>query len=379
MKQLVALADIEADAALPPIKFLDPRGWQDQPVPERQWVVTSRIPRAQVTLLSGDGAAGKTTIAQQLLVAVALRREDWLGGIIAAAGPVIFISGEETDEDTHIRFAPICEYFGVQFRDLENIKLLCLPDAAGLDVDLVLGRANKANKVQPTMLFKRLVRDARTIRPVLIVIESLADVFDGMENDRGQARQFIALLRRLAIVSGAAVLLLSHPSLTGMNTGSGLSGSTHWSNAVRSRLYLRGLKADDDDSIDQRELEVMKVNHARPGEKVRLRYRRGVFVLDGSPSALERNAAEQRIDEVFLRCLDTRTTQGINTSHAPQGRNYAPTMFARMPEAGGLRRAAFQMALERLLSAGRIRVETSGPESKQRSKLVRVKVEGTPR
>jgi hypothetical protein len=41
------------------------------------------------------------------------------------------------------------------------------------------------------------------------------------------------LLKRLARKHDCAILLLAHPSLTGLNTGSGMSGSTGWNNAVR--------------------------------------------------------------------------------------------------------------------------------------------------
>jgi RecA-family ATPase len=64
-----------------------------------------------------------------------------------------------------------------------------------------------------------------------------ADMFSGDENSRPQSRQFIGLLKRLARKHDCAFLLLAHPSLTGLNTGSGMSGSTGWNNAVRSRLY----------------------------------------------------------------------------------------------------------------------------------------------
>ena len=40
-------------------------------------------------------------------------------------------------------------------------------------------------------------------------------------------------------------LLLAHPSLTGMSTGTGMSGSTGWNNAARSRMYFQVKKASD--------------------------------------------------------------------------------------------------------------------------------------
>jgi RecA-family ATPase len=64
-------------------------------------------------------------------------------------------------------------------------------------------------------------------------------MFGGDECVRTQVRQFINLLKGLARKHNCAILLLAHPSLTGMNTGTGLSGSTDWNNGVRSRLYHR--------------------------------------------------------------------------------------------------------------------------------------------
>lgn len=59
------------------LQFLDPAQWQDVAVPERSWVVPRRVPAGAVTLLYGDGAAGKTLIALQLAVAV-VTGTDWL-------------------------------------------------------------------------------------------------------------------------------------------------------------------------------------------------------------------------------------------------------------------------------------------------------------
>ena len=59
---------------------------------------------------------------------------------------------------------------------------------------------------------------------------------------------------------------------SGMNSGDGTSGSTHWNNAARSRLYFSSVK--DDDTL--RELQVKKSNYGPKGETVRVRWQRGV-------------------------------------------------------------------------------------------------------
>jgi hypothetical protein len=60
---------VEAAEELPALDFLEPAEWEGQPIPPRQWLIPHRIPLANVTMLNGDGAAGKTTIALQLAVA----------------------------------------------------------------------------------------------------------------------------------------------------------------------------------------------------------------------------------------------------------------------------------------------------------------------
>jgi len=51
------------------------------------------------------------------------------------------------------------------------------------------------------------------------------------------------------------VILVAHPSVSGMTSASGLSGSTDWHNGPRARHYL----AKPDDKDDKRTLTVMKV------------------------------------------------------------------------------------------------------------------------
>ena len=68
-------------------------------------------------------------------------------------------------------------------------------------------------------------------------LDTLADVFAGNENARQEARQFIGLLRGLAIEHDLAVVPLAHPSLSGMTSGTGTSGSTALLDSVRARSF----------------------------------------------------------------------------------------------------------------------------------------------
>ena len=65
-------SDKDDDAVPEPLKIIDPTAWQNQPVPERQWLVPGLIPLHNVTLLAGDGGLGKSILAMQLMAACAL-------------------------------------------------------------------------------------------------------------------------------------------------------------------------------------------------------------------------------------------------------------------------------------------------------------------
>jgi RecA-family ATPase len=337
-----------------PLVLVQANSFEGQPIPEREWLVGGRIPVANVSLLGGDGAVGKTLLALMLSVAV-VRKIDWLGAPVVKQGRVIFFTAEEDKDELHRRLDAIIAHEGIRFSDLNDLHLYCCPGEDG-----TLGRATRSSPVlKKTPLFDQLYLSATTIKPALIVIETAADVFGGNEIDRSHVRQFIALLRRLARDSGAAVLLLAHPSVAGKASGDGTSGSTGWNNSVRSRMYFEIMKKEDTREDDIRELKVMKANYARKGEVVRVRWERGVFVLHGDLPPREQLVENAKIDEIFLTCLDIKTAQGLGVGPNPSS-NYAPTKFATMTEAQGLSPEALKKAMERLHRNKRIKFE-KGP------------------
>jgi RecA-family ATPase len=288
------VADAQQFAAAPrTITFVDMSSWSED-APAREWAVRDRLPLRQPALFSGEGATGKTIIELQLCAAHVLRRE-WLD-TLPEPGPAIYLGCEDEADELHRRLADIARHYGAMFTDLINggLHLICL---AGEDA--LLGVPNRAGQIVPTPLFRELIEAAGDIKPKHIGIDTSADVYGGSEIDRGQVRQFIGLLRRLAIVANGSVVLLSHPSLQGINSGSGLSGSTGWHNSVRARMYLRSPQGEKDEQPDSdlRELQFLKNNYGRLAERVVLRYRNGVFVPEPSMSIIERAAREREIDD----------------------------------------------------------------------------------
>jgi RecA-family ATPase len=352
-----------------PLATVCPSAWRDVPLEPMRWLATHRIPAGDATILSGDGGGGKTTVALQLAVSVERGIGDWLG-TVCESGPVIFFSGEEPENEMRRRLARVARKRSIEPADIENLHFhFADPDSC------LLGISRPNGPMVPTPLFESLRAAARVISPVLIVVDSIAATFGGNQNDRVHARTFVGMFRRLAHDFDCAVLLLDHPSLSGITSGTGRGGSMDWQNATRARLHLETV--DDAEGGTDRVLETKKTNYGPNGEKVKLRWEDGCFVMASSAPAPTQAATFNAVDRAYLACLDLLTIQGREVREHP-GRGYAPKVFADMPEANGITARAFKTAQERLFSAGMIHNETIGPASKRTKRVARKPVEITP-
>ena len=333
------------------------------PVPEREWLVPDLIPARNVTLLYGDGGTGKSLLALQLAVAVALGRP-WMGRPVQG-GRAIFPSAEDEEAELHRRLVDIAGHEGVSLSDMRKLTIRSL---AGEDA-MLARLAGTTGPLAASDLYREVDALLEAERPALLVLDTLADMFPGNENDKAQARQFVGLLKRLAIRHNCAVVMLAHPSLSGMASGSGTSGNVAWSGSARSRLYLERVASDGyETDPDARVLRTMKANYGAKGGEITMRWRAGVFVADAAPDGLDRMATGAKAERVFLTLLRTFTEQGRPVNSAG-GVHYAPKVFAEHPDAEGVSKRAFRTAMEVLLSEGKIAVKQDGPPSRRVSYL----------
>ncbi len=352
-----------ASPEIVPLKTVKPAEWRDKPPAPQRWLANGRVPLGDLTILAGDGGSGKTEIATALLVSVAAGLGDWLGSVVDETGPALFVSCEEPEDNVRDRVERICRSRDIDPYAIEDLHLY-FPE---LDATW-LGVADRVGRISKTPLLIAIEGWIKQCAPRLIVIDSVAAVFDGVAFDRRQVRAFLAILRKLAREAAVAIVLLDHPSVRGMADGTGTANSVDWRNSVRSMLHLSDPGKDDP---DERTLEVKKNNRGRTGERTKLRWNGLTFttaaVAGASPA---RARAEREVEELFLRLLDKRNAQG-RPVHSKTAAGSAPSEFALDPDANGVTSRAFRESMERLLSAGKIVPIPYGPRSKPRERLER--------
>jgi RecA-family ATPase len=358
-----------ASSTTPPrLDRIDLARYDTEPIPEREWGVRDRFPRRNVVLLSGEGGIGKSIVLLQLGVAHVLGR-DWLRSL-PEPGPVLAVNCEDEATELVRRLQPIVGNYHAKFsdvdRDLHTVSLA--------DCDPLLAAPDRSGRIMATPLYAELIEKARTVQPICTIIDNVADVFGGSEIDRCQVRQFVGLMRQIALASGGYVIMSAHPSLTGIASKSGLSGSTQWHNSMRARAYLRPGSSEDGQSSSTRVLEFMKSNYSRLAEQIELQWSNGLYVPVRAPSAPEQATWDAEAEAMFLTLLQKATHKGVNVSAKPTANNYAPTVFAGEPAAKAARinRDHFAAALDRLIEIGSIIAESYGPQSRRATRIVNV-------
>jgi hypothetical protein len=206
--------------------------------------------------------------------------------------------------------------------------------------DAVLAAPHRTGKIEPTALFKRFLQAASDLKPKMIGIASSANVYAGSEIDRAQVQQFLSLMTKLAIAANGAVVLVTHPSLTGINSDSGLSGSMAWHNSVRARAYMRSIEPEEGQQpdTDLREITFKKNNYGPVSANIVLRYQNGLFLPVPGMSSLDQAARDAKADDVFFKVLRHLSQQGQDLGPNRTASNYAPSVIAKHPDAKGCAR-----------------------------------------
>jgi RecA-family ATPase len=226
-----------------------------------------------------------------------------------------------------------------------------------------------------TKFHREVTEAALDFKTRLVLFDAVADTFGGDENNRGQVRQYVQrALLQIALKIDGAVLCNAHPSRAGLASGTGDSGSTGWSAAFRSRMYLHPPETEHGEprDPDARVVERMKANYASRGAKLLLRWRKGVIIPEGviRPGATAAGVVDAK--PVFLSLLREFAEQNRPVSSKSRAGNYAPREFERLPPDQRLnfRKHDFERAMNVLFREKKIENVGYGRKGDERTQII---------
>lgn len=245
-------------------------------------IIKDWLPCGYAALFAGHGGAGKSGIALDLAVCIALGLP-WCGFEVQRRR-VLYLSCEDREGVLHWRLYRICHQLG------KTISALCgqlsLIDLVGHD-SVLWERDPRTGKTE-TDAYKRLEELVAELGIEVVVVDGVSDAFGGNENARTEVQRFLNSLVALVPPDTGAVLLIAHinkQAALSATAAEGYSGSTGWHNAVRARWYLYPETACSETDRPERTgdliLELQKANFGRADQAIRFHWDDGAHLFVG--------------------------------------------------------------------------------------------------
>lgn len=332
-----------------PLPLADLAHWAITTPSPKAFIMAGHIPEREVTIITGDGGTNKSTFGHQLAVCRAAGKP--MLGIDTEPGVSLYLTAEDDFDRLHWVHQHICQAAGVRQQDI--FGKVHISSVRGI-TNNELGTFDMQGRLRPAPALKRIRAALIATEATLLILDNVAHMFSGNENDRGQVTAFINLLYTLCRELGVTILLIAHRN----KAGDSFSGSTAWLNAIRSQLVIE--RADLSVDPDGRTLSVGKANYARPGEELKFRWHDFALVIESDlPPDTARDLAvtiqASADNKLFLTCLAERNKQKRCVSEKANAQNYAPKVFDEMPESKGIGRKRIEKAMDRLFRISKIR------------------------
>ncbi|WP_077243490.1 AAA family ATPase [Thioalkalivibrio halophilus] len=199
----------------------------DREPPEREWLVTDRLPLGVVGLLAAAGGTGKSMATLQLAVSVCTG-VPWLQMPMGEPGTVMIFSAEDDRDEVHRRLARVVG----MYRD--NVTGYGLLDHHAWNEHdesirrrlFVFDRVGENNQLtrkvhgttERTEFAERVIRTAHQAPepPRLIVLDPLSRFDGGEPNDNADGTRLVEAAEQIRKQTGATVLLPHHVAKASM-------------------------------------------------------------------------------------------------------------------------------------------------------------------
>ena len=173
-------------------------------IPTRPWLVPGVILRGSVTLLSGQGAGGKSSYVVGLTTSIAAGIQYGKASPIRAMRGVNYNTEDDRDEQRR-RYAAFLQATSIDRQALRSV-LRVGPDGVGV----LFNRDPDSGEVTPTTAMEDLRKLITEQEVDYVVVDPLAELHTAEENDNTAMRSILAAFRQLAKELNIGVVILHH-------------------------------------------------------------------------------------------------------------------------------------------------------------------------
>ena len=195
-------------------------------IPTRPWLVPGIALRGSVTLLSGQGAGGKSSYIVGLTTSIGAGQQYGKAKPVTALKGINYNTEDDRDEQRR-RYAAFLQASGIEKDALRSV-LRVGPDGVGV----LFNRDPDSGEVTPTTAMDDLRQLITEHEVDYVVVDPLAELHTAEENDNTGMRSILAAFRQLAKELNIAVIILHHD-----RKGIGLAGDV---DRMRGASALQG-------------------------------------------------------------------------------------------------------------------------------------------
>ena len=199
--------------------------------PPRRWVVNEWVPDTAVTSFYGRGGIGKSILMQQLAVAVATGTS-FLGQEVTK-GRVLGYFCEEDNNEILRRAKSIFDELMFDLKQCPELDDMYLAGRAG--IPNIFAYFENDSSHYKTSEFEEFEKAVATIRPKLIILDNISQIFGGNEILRNHVTPFVNMITKVAKDYDCAIVMVGHIAKI---KGSEYSGSTAFDASGKESDFL---------------------------------------------------------------------------------------------------------------------------------------------
>lgn len=230
------------ESTKPPALWVDAEAWAEADIVKRPWIAPGYLLRGAVTVLSGPGSAGKSSLVVGWSIGLALDKT-WNRFHPTGRMKVFNYNTEDDRTEQHRRMSATLRQFGAVPQDLARRVIRIGPTGTGS----LLHRDPNTGRLMFTQAMNELEALLEAERPDVLILDPLVELHDAEENDNTALRAVMARFRAVAVQFDLALVLIHH-ARKGSGSAAGDPDSLRGASSIvgAARVVLTVLTMDEE-------------------------------------------------------------------------------------------------------------------------------------